>query len=81
VTATVNEFGLPTTLEEVREGGFVDLFHNAFLRGFSLDTLMCCYAARANATQEFLPMREFLIAVNQGEFDFLLKDRYGQSFS
>jgi hypothetical protein len=42
---------------------------------------MCCYAARANATQEFLPMREFLIAVNQGEFDFLLKDRYGQSFS
>jgi hypothetical protein len=34
-----------------------------------------------NATGELLPMRNFLIAIGRGEFDFVLKDSTGQSYS
>jgi hypothetical protein len=76
----MDEFGLPTTLAKVREGNFVALYFTAFMRGLTLDSLCRCYAARANATGEKPQWRDFLLAVQRGEFDYLLFD-HDQSLS
>ena len=72
------KFGLPTTCEEVREGGFVELWHDAWLHGFT--TMMLCrvYAMRYRESGEL--WRDFLLSVQSGDFDHLLFD-HGQSLS
>jgi hypothetical protein len=77
----MTKFGLPTTREEVSEGNFVELWHDAWLHGFTNMLLCRLYAARAREIGELMPWRDFLLAVQRGEFDYLLKDRSGNSFS
>ena len=48
----MTKFGLPTTCEEVREGNFVELWHDAWLHGFTNVLLCRLYAARAREIGE-----------------------------
>jgi hypothetical protein len=77
----MTRFGLPESLEELREGGFMELYDTAALRGFTPDLIMRTYLARAESTQTLLWWRDFLIAINDGDFDWLLKDSTGQSYN
>ena len=74
-------FSLPETLAEVRAGNFVELWSAAFLRGFSADMVCRIYGARVTALGGLIPFRSVLVAIERGEFDFLLRDSSGQSYS
>ena len=74
-------FGIPETHEEVRAGNFVELWNAAFLRGFSVDMICRIYGARVTALGGLVPFRSVLVAIGRGEFDYLLRDSSGQSYS
>jgi hypothetical protein len=71
----------PLPEEIKREREYAELLRLAFQRGFTIETLDKIYLARIHATGQLIPLPEFWRAVHRGDFDYMLKDKTGQSYS
>ena len=73
------------TPDDLRDRAHAELLQLACARGFTInqlaDQLERSWLALSNASDHIVSLPEFLKAVNRGDFDYLLKDSTGHSYS